>query len=205
MNKMKAEFDKINVRSKIEAEIQLMYDRAVNETIKMREMWDKAHAAEKKAWDDFDKMTTTEKLADILADLEKATALDDVFGEQEEGTFNNVTLHFDTVSKTIGIKTDKVDAKGRPLLEFELDTKTGHTTTTKHTKNGQETSITHKDFDPTTLNKTKLEEKVKEEVKETKEFVKTIEKKSADLASEVNKTVAASGLDSEDEWNNNLE
>jgi hypothetical protein len=44
-------------------------------------MWDKAHLAEKKAWDDFDKMKTSEKLADILADLEKVTALEELFGK----------------------------------------------------------------------------------------------------------------------------
>jgi len=58
-----------------------MYSKVVNETIKMQQMWDKAHLAEKKAWDDFDKMKTSEKLADILADLEKVTALEEIFGK----------------------------------------------------------------------------------------------------------------------------
>lgn len=106
VNSMKDEFAKMDVRSKIEQEVSLMYAKVVNETIKMRELWDKAHLAEQKAWDEFDKMTTTEKLADILEGLDKVTAFGDVFGKQESGTFSNVTVHFDTVNKEIGIKTD---------------------------------------------------------------------------------------------------
>ena len=46
----------------------------MNEEKKLQEKWEKLRLAENKAWDDFDKMDTKEKLSDILEDFKKHTA-----------------------------------------------------------------------------------------------------------------------------------
>lgn len=88
----------------------------MNEEKKLQEKWEKLRLAENKAWEDFDKMDTKEKLSDILEDFKKETAFQEIFGKMESSMGSNVTLHFDTVNKEVGVYTDKVDAKGRPLL-----------------------------------------------------------------------------------------
>ena len=98
-------------------------------------------------------MDTKEKLSDILEDFKKETAFNEIFGKLDSSQHSNITLHFDTVNKEIGVYTDDVDAKGRPVLQWEMNTNTGHTTTTKRSKDGQEVMITHKDVDAATLNK----------------------------------------------------
>lgn len=108
----------------------------MEEEKKIQENWEKMRLAENKAWEEFDKMDTKEKLTDILEDFKKQTAFNEIFGSLESSGYSNVTLHFDTVSKDIGVYTDKVDAKGRPLLQWEMNANTGHTTTTKRAEDG---------------------------------------------------------------------
>jgi hypothetical protein len=48
----------------------------------------------------------------------------EIFGDYSEYTNTvptNITIHFDTVNQIIDLKSDNVDAKGRPLLEFEMN------------------------------------------------------------------------------------
>lgn len=78
-----------------------------------------------------------------------------------------------------------------------MNTQTGHTTTTKRTKDGQEVSITHKDVDPATLNSTKHAEKIQQEVQESTDLINSLEKKQAEIVKQVNATVAAAGSDKE--------
>jgi hypothetical protein len=125
----------------------------MNEEKKLQEKWEKLRLAENKAWDDFDKMDTKEKLSDILEDFKKQTAFEEIFGKKESGMGDQVTLHFDTANKEVGVYSDKLDAKGRPLLQWEMNTLTGHTTITKRTEDGTQVEITHKELDPTTLSK----------------------------------------------------
>ena len=144
-------------------------------------------------------MDTKEKLSDILEDFKKDTAFNEIFGKTESSQYSNITLHFDTVNKEIGVYTDKVDAKGRPVLQWEMNTGTGHTTTTKRSVDGQEVMITHKDVDAATLNKEQNAEKIKKDVQDSREWIAKIEQKQADLGVEPSKDKQLA--DVEDEWN----
>jgi len=131
--------------------------------------------AENTAWEEFDKMDTKDKLSDILEDFKSQTAFKEIFGQLESGQYSNVTLHFDTVNKEIGVYTDKHDAKGRPILQWEMNTDTGHTTTTKRTEDGTQVEITHLEIDPATLSKEKNAEKIQKDVQDSREYIAKLE------------------------------
>ena len=62
-----------------------------------------------------------------------------------------MTIHFDTINGKIDLKTDDLDAKGRPILEYELNKLTGHIVETKRHQDGSETTKREKDIDISTL------------------------------------------------------
>lgn len=78
----------------------------------------------------------------------------DIWGNlASEGMPQNLTLHFDTVNHEIGVFSDDVDAKGRPVLQWELNAETGHVKETHRAKDGSEVETTHREIDPLTLNR----------------------------------------------------
>lgn len=51
----------------------------------------------------------------------------------------------------MSVSSDDVDAKGRPVLQWELNKNTGHVTETKRAKDGSEVHVNEKDIDVKTL------------------------------------------------------
>lgn len=49
----------------------------------------------------------------------------------------NVTVHIDTLNSMVGIYTDEVDGKGLPILQWEMNTQSGHITETSRSMDGQ--------------------------------------------------------------------
>lgn len=56
------------------------------------------------------------------------------------------TINFDTENQIIHLMSDEVDAKGRPLLEYEINKQTGHTVQTRRMEDGSETYRKEKDI-----------------------------------------------------------
>ena len=56
-------------------------------------------------------------------------------------------MHVDTENSHIGLYSDDVDTKGRPLQQWELDKKNGVILKTKRAADGSEVHVTQKEFD----------------------------------------------------------
>lgn len=100
-------------------------------------------------------------------------------------------MHFDTVNHLVGVFSDEVDSKGRPVRQWELNIETGHITETKRT--GDEVTITHKDVDPTELNKEQNEKMIDQDTQETAAWI--------DALSEKKEEKELAGAEIIDEWN----
>jgi hypothetical protein len=72
----------------------------------------------------------------------------------------------DTENNHIGIYSDDVDAKGRPLKQWELNVETGHITETERDADGNEVRIHHKEVDPATLERDSVVEVPEKAVEE---------------------------------------
>lgn len=57
----------------------------------------------------------------------------------------NITLHVDTLNSMVGVYADEVDSKGRPILQWEMNTKSGHVVETTRSKDGQQINVVEKD------------------------------------------------------------
>lgn len=132
---------------------------------------------------------------DSLADK---TESKDIWGDLESSIPQNLTLHFDTVNHEIGVFSDDVDAKGRPMLQWELNAETGHVKETKRAQDGSEVETHHRDIDPLTLNREQNAKNLEKELQDTQDWIQS----KADLGSIVAKdATTASPLPIEDEWN----
>ena len=62
-----------------------------------------------------------------------------------------MTLHIDTVNGLVGAFSDDLDAKGRPVSQWELNKNSGLIVKTKRAKDGSEVHVTEKEIDIDTL------------------------------------------------------
>lgn len=81
-------------------------------------------------------------------------------------------MHFDTVNNQVGVFSDDVDVKGRPVLQWEMNLDSGHITETK--RMNDEVVITHKDIDPATLEKESNDFVLDEETEGIDQFLKVM-------------------------------
>ena len=88
-----------------------------------------------------DQFKSTDSMKEIWGD----------FSEYTKTVPKNITIHFDTVNQVIDLTSDDVDAKGRPILEFQLNKQTGHIVETKRQQDGTETHRREKDINVDTL------------------------------------------------------
>lgn len=89
----------------------------VQEEIHLQEKWDKLHKAEQEAWDNYNKMSIKQKLASVMDSFANPQESKEIWGTKaSESDVQNVTLHLDTVNHNVGVYSDAVDAKGRPVL-----------------------------------------------------------------------------------------
>ena len=89
-----------------------------------------------------DTYTLKKRLATVVDQFLSEDSLKEIWGDYSSYTQHvpkNFTIQLDTVNQVIGVKSDDVDAKGRPLLEFELNKQTGHSVETKRLPDGSET------------------------------------------------------------------
>lgn len=68
----------------------------------------------------------------------------------------------------IGVFSDDLDTKGRPVIQWEMDKKTGHITETKRAKDGSEVHVTEKDIDVNTLSQDLIPQ-IEEQIEKAKE------------------------------------
>jgi len=93
-----------------------------------------------------------QKLASLSDSLDKKELLKEFWGDKaEEFKDINIVVKFDTVNNIIRVQSTEVDAKDRPVLEWEMNKNTGHITETKRTADGSEVSVREKDIDVATL------------------------------------------------------
>lgn len=146
-------------------------------------------------------MSLKQKLANILESFADKSENKDIWGDAPEGEAHpgNVTLHLDTEHNNVGVYSDDVDAKGRPVQQWEMNTQSGHITETKRTKDGGEVQITQRDVDVTTLNKEQNDKMVQRDSEDTHEWIAKLEAKS-DHSAESAEKAASSSNDVVDEW-----
>lgn len=93
-----------------------------------------------------------QKLAGISDSLSKNEFVKEIWGDKAGDVVpKNIVLKFDTVNNIVGVQSEDVDAKGRPVLEWEMDKNNGHITETKRAKDGSEVQVREKDIDVATL------------------------------------------------------
>jgi len=119
------------------------------------------------------------KLADVMKSFSEPSESKEIWGDfhEEHHAPENLTVHIDTANKAVGVFSDDVDAKGRPVMQWEMNTETGHITETKRAVDGTEVQITQKDIDVATLDKELNDKKIDEDAKETQAWVETLEQK----------------------------
>ena len=173
------ELQNMSLEAKIKDEIDKKALELVQEQIKLQEKWNELRAYEKAAWDKFEKMSMKAKLADVMNSFSDPSQSQEIWGDfdNEHSAPGNITLHIDAANKAVGVFSDDVDAKGRPVMQWEMNTETGHITETKRAVDGTEVQITQKDIDVATLDKELNDKKIDEEAKDTKEWVETLEQK----------------------------
>lgn len=116
-------------------------------------------------------MDLKQKLANLVKTFGDKSLSKDILGEGPED-LSKVTLHFNLETNLITVSSDDVDAKGRPIHEWELNKETGHVTKTQRTVDGSEVKIIHQDVDVTEQKK----EVVKVEQKPEEKTVVIVEK-----------------------------
>lgn len=86
-----------------------------------------------------EKLTLKQKLAGISDSLGKNDFVKEIWGDKAGDIVpKNIVLKFDTVNNIVGVQSEDVDAKGRPVLEWEMNKNSGHITETKRAKDGSE-------------------------------------------------------------------
>ena len=99
-----------------------------------------------------EKLSLKQKLAGISDSLSKNDFVKEIWGDKAGDVMpKNIVLKFDTVNNIVGVQSEDVDAKGRPVLEWEMDKNNGHITETKRAKDGSEVQVREKDIDVATL------------------------------------------------------
>lgn len=146
-------------------------------------------------------MSLKQKLANILESFADKSENKDIWGDAPEGESHpaNLTLHLDTEHNNVGVYSDDVDAKGRPVQQWEMNTKSGHITETTRTRDGGEVQITQRDVDVTTLNKEQNDKMVQRDSEDTHEWIAKLEAKSDHSAGSAEEA-ASSSNDVVDEW-----
>ena len=71
--------------------------------------------------------------------------------ENQSQSDTNVTLHIDTVNGLVGVFSDDLDTKGRPVSQWELNKNSGLIVKTRRAKDGSEVHISEKEIDIDTL------------------------------------------------------
>ena len=109
--------------------------------------------AQKDAWSS---QAIQQKLADLVDAFTNEAV--ELWGENVEHP-KQVTVHFDTQNKVIVVASEALDNKGRPLLEWRMDAKTGHLERTTRSQDGSNVVTHEKDIDVNNL-VPKIEEQV---------------------------------------------
>lgn len=113
----------------------------------------------------------------------------------------NFTMHMDIKEHQIAVVSDDVDAKGRPVTQWELNSKNGHITETHRAKDGSEVQVTHKDVDPTTLDKAENSKIIAKEAEATEKWVASLDQPAKNVAASASEEQAAPVNEVIDEWN----
>ena len=95
------------IRSKIQAEIDKKAQEIVKHQLEIGKEWEKFYSTEKKLWDSFEQMTLKQKLTNVLEDLDKPGALDELWKnlEKQNDTVKTFTIDFDVESGKIDIQS----------------------------------------------------------------------------------------------------
>lgn len=133
--------------------------------MEMNKEWDNLAAKEKAAWDKYEKLTMKQQLANIMKSFGEPSETKDIWGNSVFMPAQ-VTIHMDTKNNHIGVYSDDVDAKGRPLKQWELNVETGHITETDRDADGNEVRIHHMEVDPATLERDADVAKLQKELKQ---------------------------------------
>lgn len=90
--------------------------------------------------EEWKKLSMKQKLAGLVDTFKKEGAAKEIWGDKaaaKSSAMNRVTVHIDTKNSLVGIYTDQVDVSGRPVLQWEMNTQSGHIIETTRSKDGQ--------------------------------------------------------------------
>lgn len=110
--------------------------------------WDELWKEEEEAMKEWKKLSMKQKLAGLIDTFKKEGAAKEIWGDKvvaESSAMQQVTVHIDTQNSMLGIYTDEVDVKGRPVLQWEMNTEIGHVVETTRSKDGQQVKVIEKD------------------------------------------------------------